>query len=56
MHQETSGNNKCTFETSREGLTSIVTTRLTPCCSLLFVYSSVLFIVECLKWGRHVMC
>ena len=33
-----SGNKRYTFETSRQVLTSIDTTRLTPCCSLLFVY------------------
>ena len=27
---------------------------LTPFCSLLSVYNSMLFIVECLKWGKHV--
>ena len=32
------GNKRYTFETSRQVLTSIGTTRLTPCCSLLFVY------------------
>ena len=30
--------------------------RLTPCCSLVFVYNSLLFIVECLKWGMNVRC
>ena len=29
---------------------------LIPCCSLLFVYNSVLFIVEWLKWCVHVRC
>ena len=29
---------------------------VTPCFSLLFVYNSVLFIVESLKWSMHVRC
>ena len=29
---------------------------LTPYCSMLFVYNSVFFIVEYLKWGIHVRC
>ena len=37
-------------------LTSIDTTRLSPCCSLLVFKNSVLFIVEWLKWGMHVRC
>ena len=45
-----------TFETSHQVLTSIDTTGLTPCCSLLFVYNSMLLIVECLKWVMYVMC
>ena len=32
-----SGTKRHTFETSRQVLTSIDTTRLTPCCSLFFV-------------------
>ena len=35
---EPSGTKRYTFETSRQVLTSIDTTRLTLCCSLLFVY------------------
>ena len=45
-----SGNKRYTFETS------IDTTRLTPCCSLLFGYNSMLLIVECLKWEMQVRC
>ena len=45
-----SGNKRYTFETSRQMLTSIDATRLTP------VAHSMLFIVECLKWGMHVRC
>ena len=33
-----SGTKRYTFETSHQVLTSIDTPRLTPCCSLLFVY------------------
>ena len=29
---------------------------LIPCCPLLFVYNSALFIDEWLKWGMHVRC
>ena len=54
MLRSASGNKRYTFETSHQMLTPIYTTRLTPCCTLFFVYNSVLFIVECLKWGMHV--
>ena len=63
----TSGNKRYTFETSRQTLTSIDTTRwphgahcslftVNPCYSLLFVNNSMLLIVKCLKWGMHVWC
>ena len=50
-----SGNKRYTFETSRQELTSIDTTRLTSCCSVLFIYNYMLLIVECLKWSKHFM-
>ena len=52
----TSGYKRYTFETSHQVLTSIYRTRLTPCCLLLYVYYSMLPIVESLKWGMHVRC
>ena len=66
LNIRSSGNKRYTFETSHQMLTSIDTTRLTPvahcclftvnpCCSLFSVYSSILLIVECMKWGMHVM-
>ena len=53
-NSDSSGNKRYTFEASCQVLTSIDTKRLTPCCSLLFVYNFILLIVECLKWGMHV--
>ena len=50
------GNRRYTFETSRQVLTYIDTTRLIPCCLLLIVYYSMLLSVECLKWSTHVRC
>ena len=56
MYQKEARNKLYTLETPRQVLTFIDTTRLIPCCSLLFVYNSLLLIVECLKWGMHVRC
>ena len=51
-----SGNKRYTFKTYHQALTSIDTIRLTPSCSFLFVYNSMLLIVEYLKLGIHVRC
>ena len=51
-----SRNKRYTFETSRQALTCTDTTKLTSCCSFVFVCNSMLLIAECLKWDMHVRC